>query len=113
MIEKYEEEYPDFIDIYRAKIWLMERNAKTAEDYESIDSICDEALNLYPFDGEIMASQAKAKSELGENEKAMELYKKSVDNTRNVLIWQKVEDECGYSRMDVERELIKELSGED
>ena len=60
-----------------------------------------------------MASHAKAKSEFGEKDKAMELYKKSVDNTRNGLIWQKVEDECGYSRMDIERELIKELSGED
>ena len=113
LIAKYEEEYPDLIDIYRAKIWLMERNAETIEDYKSIDALCDEALSLYPFDGEIMASHAKAKSELGENDKAMELYKKSVDNTRNGLIWQKVEDECGYSRMDIERELIKELSGED
>ena len=43
----------------------------------------------------------------------MELYKKSVDNTRNGLIWQKVEDECGYSRMDIEREMIRELSGEE
>ena len=110
---KYEAKYPNLLDIHRAKLWIMENNAKSDEDYKSIDNLCDEALSLYPFDGEIMATQAKAKSELGEDDKAMELYKKSVDNTRNGLIWQKVEDECGYSRMDIERELIKELSGED
>jgi hypothetical protein len=68
---------------------------------------------MYPFDGEIMAIQAKAKLECGQKEEAMKLYKKSVDNTRNGIIWQKVEDECGYSRMNVERELIKELNGEE
>ena len=113
LIDEYEDEYPDFIDIYRAKIWLMENHAETADDYKAIDDLCDEALKLYPFDGEIMAIQAKAKSETGQNEEAMELYKKSVDNTRNGLIWQKVEDECGYSRMDIEREMINELNGEE
>ena len=113
LIKQYDEEYSYLIDIYRAKLWLKENNAKTAEDYKSIDNLCDEALALYPFDGEIMAIQAKAKSELGQSEEAMELYKKSVDNTRNGLIWQKVEDECGYSRMDIEREMIRELEGEE
>lgn len=113
LINEYEIEYPNFIDIYRAKIWLMENHAETADDYKAIDDLCDEALKLYPFDGEIMAIQAKAKSETGQNEEAMELYRKSVDNTRNGLIWQKVEDECGYSRMDIEREMINELNGEE
>ena len=113
LIKQYDEEYSYLIDIYRAKLWLKENNAKTAEDYKSIDNLCDEALALYPFDGEIMAIQAKAKSELGQSEEAMKLYKKSVDNTRNGLIWQKVEDECGYSRMDIEREMIRELEGEE
>ena len=113
LIKKYEEEYPILIDIYRAKIWLMENNAQDIGDYESIDSLCGEALKLYPFDGEIMATQAKAKLETGQKEEAMELYKKSVENTRNGLIWQKVEDECGISRMDAERELINELNGVD
>ena len=113
LIKEYEEEYPDLIDIYRAKLWLKENNAKGISDYESIDELCKEALDLYPFDGEIMAIQAKAKLETGQKEEAMELYKKSVDNTRNGLIWQKVEDECGYSRMDIEREMIRELSGEE
>ena len=113
LINEYEEEYPILIDIYRAKIWLMENNAQGIGDYESIDSLCGEALKLYPFDGEIMATQAKAKFETGQKEEAMELYKKSVENTRNGLIWQKVEDECGISRMDAERELINELNGVD
>ena len=60
-----------------------------------------------------MAIQAKAKMEIGQKEEAMELYKKSVDNTRNGLIWQKVEDECGYSRMDIERQMIREMNGEE
>ena len=42
----------------------------------------------------------------------MELYRKSVDNTRNGIIWQKVEDESGISRMDMEAELIAELNNE-
>ena len=113
LVDKYEELYPDLLDIYRAKIWIMENNAKTATDYKEIDELCEKALEMYPFDGEIMAIQAKAKLECGHEEEAMKLYKKSVDNTRNGIIWQKVEDECGYSRMNVERELIKELNGEE
>jgi tetratricopeptide (TPR) repeat protein len=113
LIEKYEESYPDLLDIYRAKIWIMENKAKTEEDYKEIDELCNSVLKTYFFDGEIMAIQAKAKLECGQKEEAMKLYKKSVDNTRNGIIWQKVEDECGYSRMNVERELIKELNGEE
>ena len=54
-----------------------------------------------------MAIQAKAKSELGQNDESIELYKKAIMNTRNELIWQKVEDECGISRMEMEREIIE------
>ena len=113
LVDKYEESYPDLLDIYRAKIWIMENKAKTEEDYKEIDELCNSVLKTYFFDGEIMATQAKAKLECGQKEEAMKLYKKSVDNTRNGIIWQKVEDECGYSRMNVERELIKELNGEE
>ncbi|WP_158499610.1 LicD family protein [Methanobrevibacter olleyae] len=113
LINQYDDEYSYLLDIYRAKLWIKENNAQTIDDYKSIDKFCNDALILYPFDGEIMAIQAKAKLKSGQKEEGMELYKKSVHNTRNGLIWQKVEDECGYSRMDIERELIKELNGEE
>ena len=90
----------------------MENNAESAGDFEEIDKLCDEALSMYPFDGEIMAFQAKAKLECGNNTQAMELYRKAIDNTRNGLIWQKVEDETGISRLDIERELIEEFNNE-
>ena len=112
LIDKYDGEYPDLLDIYRSKIWIMENNAESAGDFEEIDKLCDEALSMYPFDGEIMAFQAKAKSECGNNAQAMELYRKAIDNTRNGLIWQKVEDETGISRLDIERELIEEFNNE-
>lgn len=64
-------------------------------------------MEKYSFDGETMAIQAKAKSELGQNDESIELYKKAIMNTRNGLIWQKVEDECGISRMEMEREIIE------
>ena len=112
LIDKYDEEYPDLLDIYRSKIWIMENNAESAGDFEEIDKLCDEALSMYPFDGEIMAFQAKAKLECGNNTQAMELYRKAIDNTRNGLIWQKVEDETGISRLDIERELIEEFNNE-
>ena len=46
----------------------MENNAKSEEDYKSIDKYCENVLETYPFDGEIMASQAKAKSECGQKD---------------------------------------------
>lgn len=107
IVDKYDGIYPDLLDIYRAKLWIKELNAKSSEDYEDIDKFCDEILDSYPFDGEVMAIQAKAKSELGQTEQSLELYEKAVVNTRNGLIWQKVEDECGISRIEMERELIE------
>ena len=112
LIEKYEESYPDLLDIYRAKIWIMENKAKTEEDYKEIDELCDKALKMYPFDGEIMAIQAKAKLDCGKKEEAMNLYNKAIYNTRNGIIWQKVEDEVGISRTDIERDLIEGLEDE-
>lgn len=112
LVDKYESEYPDLIDIYRAKIWILENRANSADDYKKIDELCSHVLSLYPFDGETMAYQAQAKSECGDKDGAMELYRKSVDNTRNGLIWQKVEDESGISRMDMEAELIEVLNNE-
>ena len=48
----------------------------------------------------------------GRVERAIEIYKKAIFNTRNGLIWQKVEDEIGISRIDIERDLIEELEDE-
>ena len=92
---------------------MAKEKSEALEDYKSIDELCDKVLEIHPYDGETMAIQAKAKLELGNNEEAMELYNKAIFNTRNGIIWQKVEDECGYSRMDIEREMIRELSGEE
>lgn len=110
LVDKYENEYDDLLDIYRGKIWVMEKSAKSIDDYRMIDQLCGHVLSLYPFDGETMAFQAKAKSECGQEKEAMELYEKSVLNTRNGFIWQKVEDESGISRMDMEADFIKELN---
>ena len=59
-----------------------------------------------------MAIQAKAKLECGQKEEAMKLYEKAIYNTRNGLIWQKVEDETGISRINIERDLIEVLNNE-
>ena len=107
LIDKYENEYPNLLDIHRAKLLIKESNAETCEDFKSIDEYCDEILKSYPFDGETMAFQARAKLECGHKQEAMELYKKSVKNTRNGLIWKKVEDEIGISRIEYERELME------
>ncbi len=108
LIETHSDDYPDLIDIYRSRLWIMEMDAKSKENYKAIEELCEEILDKYPFDGETMAIQAKAKMELGNDEEAMELYKKAIYNTRNGLIWQKVEDETGISRIDIERDLIEE-----
>lgn len=113
IIDEHETQYPDLLDIYRSKLWIMENNAKTMEDYEKIDALCDEVLKTYPFDGETMATQAKAKLECGHKDEAMKLYEKSVENTRNGLVWQKVKDESGISRIDIERDIIESLAEEE
>ena len=112
LIGKHETEYPDLLDIYRSKLWIMENDAESNEDYNAIDEFCEDVLGIYPFDGEIMATQAKAKLECGLENEAMELYNKAVLNTRNGLVWQKVEDEVGISRTEMEYDLIEELENE-
>lgn len=112
LIDKYDSEYPDLLDIYRAKIWIRESDAKSEDDYKDIDEFCNDVLEVYPFDGEIMAVQAKAKLECGQKDEAMELYNKAVFNTRNGLIWQKVQDEVGINRTEIEYSLIEELENE-
>ena len=118
LINQYEDQYPDLIDIFRAKLWIKENVAMrkeetdALEDYKSIDELCDKVLEIHPYDGETMAIQAKAKLELGNQKEAMELYNKAIFNTRNGIIWQKVEEETGISRIDIERDLIEEMSHE-
>ena len=112
ILDEHESEYSDLLDSYRAELWIKERNADSKKDYELIDEKCSEALSLYPFDGEIMAIQAKAKLECGDEKEAMELYEKAIHKTRNGLVWQKVEDETGISRIDIESKLIEELNNE-
>lgn len=107
LIEEYKDKYPDLLDICRCDIAIKENNASSIEDYKEIDDLCQEVLKIYPFDGEIMAYQARAKSESGDKEESLELYKKSIENTRNGLIWKKVEEESGISRIAIERELIE------
>ena len=112
ILDEHESKYSDLLDSFRARIWVKENDAKSKQDYEIINNLCEEALSLYPFDGEIMAIQAKAKMECGFEKEAMELYDKAIHNTRNGLIWQKVEDESGLSRLDIERDLIEEFNNE-
>ena len=112
LIDENESKYPDLLDIQRAKLWIKEKNAKSVDDYKEIDELCQEILDMYPFDGETMAIHAKSKLECGKNEEAMKLYNKAIFNTRNGIIWQKVEDETGISRIDIERDLIEELQNE-
>lgn len=107
LIDENISKYGDLLDIYRAELWIRDNNAKSVDDFSQIDEICNEALGKYPFDGEIMAIQARAKSELGYKDESDRLYRKSIENTRNGLIWQKVEDETGISRIEIEREIIE------
>lgn len=108
LIEENKNKYPDLLDIYRCEIWIKENNAESTEDFKLIDDLCEKVLEIYPFDGETMAYHARAKMECGKKEEAMELYNKSIENTRNGLIWKKVEEESGISRIDIEREMIME-----
>ena len=113
IIDEHESQYPDLLDIYRSKLWIMENHAKTMDDYEKIDKLCDEVLKTYPFDGETMATQAKAKLECGHKDEAMKLYEKSVENTRNGLVWEKVKEESGISRIDIERDILESMAEEE
>lgn len=106
LINEYDSAYPNLLDIYRAKLWVKEFNAESLDDYRDIDELCDEILKSYPFDGETMAYQAKAKLECGLKEDARLLYRKAIDYTRNGFIWQKIEDEYDISRIEIERELV-------
>lgn len=107
LIDEGKSRYPELLDIYRAILWIKDNNAENKEDFSEINDICEEALTLYPFDGEIMAIYARAQLKVGNSEKSDEFYRKSIDNTRNGLIWQKVEDETGISRIEIERDLIE------
>jgi len=110
LIDEHSNDYPKLIDIYRSRLWIKEMDAASKEDYKVIDELCNEVLEIYPFDGETMAVQAKAKSELGNEKEAMDLYNKAIENTRNGLVWQKIEDETGISRIDIERDIIEKLN---
>ena len=91
----------------------MDYNADSLDDYRAIDEYCKDILEMYPFDGEVMAIQAKAKMECGLDNEAMDLYNNAIYNTRNGLIWQKIENETGISRIDLERDFIEELNNEE
>ena len=113
LIDEYSVKYPDLLDIHRSKLWIMDNNADSLDDYRAIDEYCKDILEMYPFDGEVMAIQAKAKMECGLDNEAMDLYNNAIYNTRNGLIWQKIENETGISRIDLERDFIEELNNEE
>lgn len=96
--------FGDYIDVYRAKLWALEKVAKEKKEWEEIKKIGVEALKLYPFDGEIMAFIAKAQLMMGEVSEAKALYVKATHNTRNGLVWRKAKEDIGYDRMLEEEE---------
>ena len=112
LIDNFDSKYSDLLDIQRAKLWVMDLNAKDNNDFKKIDELAQHILSSYPSDGETIAFQARAITELGYKQEGMELYKLAIENTRNGIIWQKVEDESGISRIDIESKLIEELNNE-
>ena len=95
----YEKEFSQQIDVLRSKLWLMDMNAGSHEEWEAIVRLAKRALELYPFDGEVMAFLAHALLELGEQKCAMDTYKEAVAKTRNGMIWEKVNRESGICRI--------------
>ena len=63
LFEENKDKYPNLLDIHRSVIYLKESQAKSIEDFKEIDSLCEDVLRSYPFDGETMAYQARAKLE--------------------------------------------------
>lgn len=92
-------EYEEYLDMYRSLLWIKEKEATSADEYKEIISIGNEALKMYSFDGELMAFVAEALLNLGEKEKATELYDEAIHNTRNGLVWNKAKESVGLDRM--------------
>ncbi len=109
-LENPVEDCEDLIDTYRARLWLMTKKANENKDYENIIDEANKMLLEYPEDGEIMAYIAASYYWLGDNEKATEMYRKAVDNTRNGFVWQFAKKHVGIDRMLEEEIYVNGLS---
>ena len=107
LIALYKGKFSDYLDMYRSVIWLNESDASSFEDYEALKIQCNRALDLYPFDGEIIASLAHATLKCGDTKDAMKLYKLALQRTRNGLIWEKIKNESGLDGIALERQKIE------
>lgn len=87
------------IDTHRAKLYLELSKSDSDEDYRQVISNGEKSLSDFPDDGELLGLVARAYYNLGENEKAYEIYDKAVHLTRNSFIWRNAKEDCGIDRM--------------
>lgn len=99
ILQESNETCETLIDTYRAKLWLNINKAKDSKDLEKIIVDGNNFLEECPNDGELMAYIAEAHYQLGEQEKAYEMYNQAVQNTRNGFVWQYAKKHSGIDKM--------------
>ena len=100
--------YEDLIDVSRARLHFKLKTAKGNDDYESIIKEGNAMLEHYPDDGELLSHIAEGHFNLGNIEKAKELYGIAVNKTRNGFVWRKAKENVGIDRMADEEIIIEE-----
>ena len=87
------------IDTKRAKLLVKLHYANGDDDYKEIIDEGNQMLSDFPDDGEILASIAEAHYRLGDSEKAHEIYRNAVNNTRNGFVWRNAKQQVGIDKM--------------
>lgn len=87
------------LDYIRTDLWLMFEKAACEEDYREIIEYCKEKLDIYNYDGELMAFLGRALLKLGQEEDAKKYYEKAVMHTRNGFVWYEAKMNAGIDKI--------------
>lgn len=90
---RYSEIYPGHRWLCRCRICLDTVAAENADDYKKITAFAEEALAKYPGDDMISKRYADALTELGETEKAREIYVATAKTSINGLLLREMKEQ--------------------
>lgn len=97
IISELDNEQLQLLDVCRAKLWVLKQENK----WHELQKQSSEAVDLFPFDGEVLAYKGLAEYHLGNKAEAKKIYEKAVWMTRNAFVWDDAKMLFGIDRITV------------
>ena len=105
--------YSELLDFKKAELWVLYKTASTKNEFEKLIKRAQALLDVYEADGEIQRFAGYGFYQLGNREKAEELYLEAVKNTRNGFVWREARELLGIDAYQIVDFVQDCVGGED